>query len=420
MPRRTIPISDTEIRNTKVQDGKKEKVLYDGSGLQMHIQATGSRIWRFRYKHPIKGDRKFITFGHYPALTLSKAREMTSSAHRLLTSGLDPQFEREKELQAKAYEHSNTFAKIANEFIDKVKSKKVSQNHAEAIKDSLILHVFPYVGKKPINVLEALDFIEALRPMSNKGTLEQLSRVCQRINEVMDYAVNCGKIKYNPAQKISKVFESSKDVHYPTIRPTELPTLIKALAYANIQRKTRALIEFQLHTMTRPIEAVSAQWNHIDFSERVWKIPAKIMKMKKDHTIPLTEPVLKILQFMKSISGCNDLVFPSSKDPKKHMSSSTANTALKRNGFKGVLVAHGMRSIASTYLNENTDKMIPIVKRHRKELIEVCLAHKERDEVRAAYNHAEYIEARRKILNEWSDFILKSAKGFGTISNLLD
>ena len=172
--------------------------------------------------------------------------------------------------------------------------------------------------------------------------------------------------------------------------------------------------------MTRPIEAASAKWAHIDLNNKQWALPAEMMKMDRDYVIPLTPSAVKILNFLYDISGHRDYVFPSRADPKNHMNSQTANAVLKRNGFKGELVAHGMRSIASTYLNEKTDKLPSEEKRHRSELIEVCLSHKENDEVRAAYNHAQYIEARRKILNEWSDFILESAKGFGTICCIHD
>jgi hypothetical protein len=190
MAKTTTPLRDSQIRGAKPDDGKTEKVLYDGDGLQIHIKSNGSKLWNFRYYHPVTKKRQIIALGAYPALPISSAREQRAKALSLLALELDPKFEREKELKVKAREHSNTFAKIADEFISNIKSKKVSAKQAKAIRDSLVLHVYPFLGHKPINQLEAFDFIEALKPMSNKGILEQLNRVCQRINEVMDYAAN--------------------------------------------------------------------------------------------------------------------------------------------------------------------------------------------------------------------------------------
>lgn len=420
MARMTTPLRDSQIKTAKVEEGKTERVLYDGDGLQIHLKSNGSKLWNFRYKHPVTKQRRIMAFGAYPALSIANARELRQEALALLAIDLDPKLEKERKRRQQARDHSNTFLKVAEEFMNSIKRKKVSEDHANDIWRSLELHVFPFLGNKPISQLEAIDFIDALTPMETRGTLEQLKRMCQRVNEILDFATNKGYIKHNPASKISQTFSPPETQNLPTIPPSELPRLMKTLAFASIQRQTRLLLEWQLHTMARPNEAARVEWAHIDFGIKVWKVPKEQMKMRNDFAVPLTSSTENILKIMKGISGGRRYVFPKRGDPKGHMSSQTVNSALKRMGFHGELVSHGMRSIASTLLNENAANEKSAVIELRKELIELSLAHKEYDTVRHVYNYAEFIEARRKLLSEWSEFILESAKGYGTISNLID
>lgn len=181
-----------------------------------------------------------------------------------------------------------------------------------------------------------------------------------------------------------------------------------SLANASIKRITRCLIEWQLHTMTRPAEAATTRWADIDFDKRIWTIPPERMKKRRPHTIPLTEQALALLEALKPHSGHREYVFPADRNPRTHANSQTANMALKRMGFQDRLVSHGMRSMASTILNEHGD--------WDAELIEVALAHVDKDEVRSAYNQADYIERRRPMMNWWSDHIQQAATGSLSVS----
>ncbi len=264
------------------------------------------------------------------------------------------------------------------------------------------MHVFSNLGKIPIHKITAVKAIDTIEPIAVKGSLETVKRLCQRLNEIMVYAVNTGLIESNPLAGIGKAFQTPIKQHLPTLKPEELPDLLKALSFASIKTTTRCVIEWQLHTMVRPSEAAGTRWDEIDFDNNLWNISAKRMKGKKDHTVPLSTQALALLEVIKSISKNSQYVFPSDRSLKKPTNSSTANTALKRMGFDNQLVAHGLRSIASTTLNE--EGFDP-------DVIESALAHIGKNEVRNAYNRAIYLERRKPMMQWWSDHIEQSAMG---------
>jgi len=237
---------------------------------------------------------------------------------------------------------------------------------------------------------------------SRKSPFETVKRLCQRLNEVMVHAVNAGIIETNPLAGIGKAFKNPVKQHLPTLKPKELPFLLHTLSMASIKLTTRFLIEWQLHTMVRTNEAAGTRWDEIDFDQGLWNIPAERMKKKKAHVVPLTNQSLALLELIRPISGRSEFVFPSDRDPRKHANPQTANTALKRMGFDKQLVAHGMRSLASTILNE--EGFDP-------DVIEAALAHTGKDEVRNAYNRASYIERRKPVMKWWSEHIEKAASG---------
>ena len=229
-----------------------------------------------------------------------------------------------------------------------------------------------------------------------------MKRLCQRLNEIMLYAVNTGLIAANPLTGISKAFQAPIKQHLPTLTPEQLPTLMAALSIASIKITTRCLIEWQLHTMVRPSEAAGARWDEIDFENALWQIPAERMKKKKPHTVPLSQQSLELLDVMKPISSRSDYIFPSDRNIKTHTNSQTANTALKRMGFDKQLIAHGLRALASTTLNEQGFDA---------DIIEAALAHVGDNEVRNAYNRSEYIQRRIPMMDWWSEHIEKAATG---------
>lgn len=399
MPRQTKPLTATEVKNAKSKE--KEYSLVDGQGLKLRVLPSGSKQWQLNYYRPTNGKRANLNLGRYPEVSLVQARKSALEARELIAQRIDPQEHKEQKLQEHKAIHEHTFLNISKEWFE-IKKHDVTPDYAVDIWRSLELHIFPYLSDTPVKQITAPQVIELLRPIEAKGSLETVKRLIQRLNEVMGYATNCGFISANPLTGIRKAFKKPKKENMAALAPAELPELIEAIANANIKRTTRCLLEWQLHTMTRPSEASGARWNEIDWEEKVWTIPAERMKKRREHRIPLTEQMLAILEVIRPISGHREFIFPSDRDPKKPCNSQTANMALKRMGFAGRLVSHGLRSLASTTLNEQG---------FDRDLIEASLAHVDDNQVRSAYNRTDYLERRKPMMCWWSGHIEEAAKG---------
>ncbi|MCU8508389.1 integrase domain-containing protein [Vibrio vulnificus] len=399
MPRQTKQLSATEVKNAKPKE--KEYYLVDGQGLKLRVLPSGSKQWQLNYYRPISGKRANLNLGRFPEVSLVQARKSSLLAKELIAQGVDPQEDRKRKQQAHKEIHEHTFLNVTTEWFE-IKKDSVTPDYAIDIWRSLELHIFPHISDKPVKTITAPEIIELLKPIEAKGSLETVKRLAQRLNEVMNYAANCGLIQANPLTGIRAAFKKPKKENMAALTPAELPELMGAIAIASIKRTTRCLLEWQLHTMTRPAEASGARWDEIDWDEKIWTIPAGRMKKRREHRIPLTDQMLALLEVMKPISGHRDFVFPSDRDPKKPCNSQTANMALKRMGFAGRLVSHGLRSLASTTLNEQG---------FDPDLVEAALAHVDDNQVRSAYNRTDYLERRKPMMCWWSGHIEEAAKG---------
>lgn len=401
-------LSDVKVKAAKPKE--KDYILTDGNGLQMRVRINGSKLWNFNYIQPVTKKRINMGLGTFPEVSLAQARKRTVEARELVAQGLDPKEKRDAERHAKKAATEHTFENISTAWFE-LKKDSVTSAYAEDIWRSLTLHVFPVLGKIPISAITAPKVITLLRPLETKGSLETVKRLTQRLNEIMTYGVNSGLIHANPLSGIRSVFKKPKKTNMAALAPDELRELMVTIANASIKRTTRCLIEWQLHTMTRPAEAATARWADIDVEKKMWTIPAERMKKRRIHIIPLTDQAIALLEAIKPYSGHREYVFPADRDPRNHCNSQTANMALKRMGFEGRLVSHGMRSMASTILNEHA---------WDPELIEVALAHVDKDEVRSAYNRADYIERRRPMMVWWSEHIQEAATGNLSMSAIRD
>ncbi|EGR0419120.1 integrase domain-containing protein [Vibrio cholerae] len=399
MPRQTKQLSATEVKNAKAKE--KEYYLVDGQGLKLRVLPSGSKQWLFNYYRPTNGKRANLNLGRFPDVSLVQARKASLNAKELIAQGIDPQDERNRQQQAHKEIHEHTFVNVAKDWFA-IKQHDVTPDYALDIWRSLELHIFPHISDKPVKAITAPEIIELLKPIEAKGSLETVKRLTQRLNEVMNFATNCGLIQANPLTGIKAAFKKPKKENMAALTPAELPELMGAIANASIKRTTRCLLEWQLHTMTRPAEASGARWDEINWDEKIWTIPAERMKKRREHRIPLTEQMLALLEVMKPISGHRDFIFPSDRDPKKPCNSQTANMALKRMGFAGRLVSHGLRSLASTTLNEQG---------FDPDLVEAALAHVDDNQVRSAYNRTDYLERRKPMMSWWSGHIEEAAKG---------
>lgn len=382
--------------------------LVDGGGLKLRIKPSGGKFWVFNYTVPVIKKRSNMGLGSYPDVSLAKARERHKKYKALVLDNIDPIHQRQLEEKQAKEAHLQTFKAVALMWYEKKKTE-IKPQTAQAALNLLTNHAFPAFGNEPISQLKAFQVIELVRPIEAKGSLETVKRVCQRINEVMVHAVNCGLIEANPLTNIRQAFQAPKKTAMPSISPDRLPELMSALNRASIKLPTRCLIEWQLHTMTRPNEAATAKWQDIDFNTGVWVIPAEQMKKGIEQRIPLTPQTLALLDVMKPISQHREYVFPADRDPRSHANVQTANAAIKRMGFKGELVAHGLRSLASTALNaQGFDS----------DVIEAALAHIDTNEVRRAYNRTDYFERRKKMMCWWSEHVESAASGSSSLAGI--
>lgn len=393
MPRNVISLNATQVKQAKPKE--REYNLSDGKGLALRIKPNGSKLWIFNYYKPHTSKRSNIGIGNYPDVSLSEARDQREQFRKLLAKDIDPKENKDSEKQKAVLSAEQTFENVSKQWFE-VHASKVSEGTLKNIKRSFTNDVFPLVGKVPIEQLTAPKAIEVINAIVGRNSHEIARKVARRMNSVMTYAVNAGIIHHNPLIGIKELIPSTKVKHQPTISPDELPELMKALKYSSAKITTRCLIEFQLHTMVRPGEAAEARWSEIDFSQSIWAIPAERMKMDRPHLVPLTNQVLELLELMKPISFHREFIFPSHINPKKPANKQSANKALRDMGFRGRLVAHGMRALASTTLNEQG---------FEHDVIEAALAHKDENEVRAAYNRAQYLDRRRSMMEWWSNKI---------------
>ncbi|OAT28133.1 phage P4-associated integrase [Buttiauxella ferragutiae ATCC 51602] len=341
-----------------------------------------------------------VGLSSFPALSLADARALRAGYLSLLAKGIVPQVQAEVTEEQQQITLDNIFSTVAANWFQ-LKSKSVTPDYAKDIWRSLDKDVFPAIGEIPVQEIKARTLVEALEPIKARGALETVRRLVQRINEIMIYAVNTGLIDANPASGVGMAFEKPKKQNMPTLRPEELPKLMRSLVMSNLSVSTRCLIEWQLLTLVRPSEASGSRWEEIDLDAKLWTVPAERMKAKREHIVPLSPQALEILEVMKPISAHREHVFPSRNDPKQPMNSQTANAALKRIGFGAKLVAHGLRSIASTAMNEAGLSS---------DVIEAALAHSDKNEVRRAYNRSTYLEKRKDLMFWWGIFVNNANK----------
>jgi len=399
MAKKVNPLTNTQVKQAKPKD--KIYKLSDGDGLQLRIMPNGSKQWLLDYFKPFTKKRTSLSLGSYPEVSILEARKKRVASRELLAKDIDPKEYKDDQHREQLLLASHTLKSVAEDWFA-IKRTTIAENTAKSLWRKFENHVFPKLGHRPIDKILAPEAIEALKPLAAKGNLETTGKIIGHLNNIMTHALNTGILQHNPLSGIRSAFSAPKVTNMPTIKPNELGMLMKDISYASIKLVTRCLIEWQLHTMTRPSESAKAEWSEIDLENKLWVIPAERMKMRLEHKVPLTEQAIEILERLKPITGHRKHLFPSHIDHKKHCNVETANKALIRMGYKNRLVAHGLRALASTTLNE--EGLNP-------DVIEAALSHVDKNEVRRAYNRAEYLDSRRELMCWWSEHIQRAASG---------
>ena len=387
-----MPLNDMQIRRAKPE--AKAYTLGDGQGLSLLIEPNGSKSWRFRYR--FGGKPKMISLGVYPTITLADARSRRDDARKLVAEGKNPSEVRKEQKIALQPESESSFEMIANEW-HQMKSAKWSQGYASDIMEAFQNDIFPYIGARPVSEIKPLELLNVLRKIEKRGALEKMRKVRQRCSEVFRYAIATGRAEFNPAANLSSALEVHQSNHFPFLKADEIPDFLCALDSYTGSRLVQIATKLLMITGVRTIELRAAFWAEFDLDNALWEIPEKRMKMRRAHLVPLSAQALDLLNELKIMTGNYRYVFPGRNDPNKPMSEASINQVIKRIGYAGKVTGHGFRHTLSTILHE---------KGYPTAWVEIQLAHTDKNKIRGTYNHAQYIDDRREMMNWYSDYIL--------------
>lgn len=387
-----MPLTDTAIRNAKPKE--KQYKLSDQRGLYLLVLKSGKY---FRFDYRFAGKRKTLALGVYPDTSLAEAREKRDEARKLLAKDIDPS-ERKKEKKAALKEMAkNNFESIAREWIEK-KRAKWSDGHTHGVTRKLELNIFPWLGKRPIKQISTKELLRILEKMEKRGVPYSAGRVKSIVGQVFRYAIATDRAENDPSVALTGALTSTERKNRAALTdPNKIGGLLRAIDDYDGHIVTISALKLAPLVFVRPGELRHAEWSEVDLENATWKIPTEKMKMKSPHIVPLSRQAMEIFKTLKPITGNGRYVFPSLRSTVRPMSNNTVNAALRRLGYsKEEMTGHGFRGMASTLLHEQGWKS---------DVIERQLAHAERNSVKAAYNHAEHLPERTKMMQAWADYL---------------
>jgi integrase len=386
-----MALTDTAVRNTKPKE--KAYKLFDGGGLFLMVNPKGSRYWRLKYRY--QGKEKLLALGVYPDVSLKTARDRRDAARAQIADGIDPSQARKATKAAQS--DADSFEAVAREWWGQ-REPNWSKTHSSRILLRLNKDVFPWVGKRPIGEITAPELLTVLRRIENRGAVETAHRIHQSCGQIFRYAVATGRAERDPSADLKGALPPTRQKHHASITdPKKVGELLRAIEGYEGSLVTRCALQLASLTFVRPGELRHAEWSEINIDKAEWRISAEKMKMSAVHIIPLSSQALSVLREIQPLTGHGKYVFPGIRSLKRPMSENTVNAALRRLGYtKDEMTGHGFRSMASTILNEQG---------WHRDAIERQLAHAERNSVRAAYNYAEHLPERVRMMQAWADYL---------------
>lgn len=392
-------LTPSAVANAKPQE--KPYKLTDERGLYLLVRPSGARWWRFDYRRPDTGKRNTLSLGTFPEVSLKRARERREEARALLADGIDPGQQRQAEREARA----DTFAAVAADWLER---QRASMTTGTVEKAQWQLSLVPDLAPRPVSELTAPEVLRALRKIEAKGTHDTVHRVKQRIGQVMRYAITVGLAERDPTADLRGALAPVVTTPRAAVTdPAAVADLLRALDAYTGQPATAAALRLAPLLFVRPGNLRAMEWAELDLDAAQWRIPAGKMKMREAHIVPLAAQAVAILRELQPLSSRSRYVFPSLRSADRPMSENTINAALRRLGFdKETMTGHGFRAMASTRLNELG---------WSPDVIERQLAHAERNKVRAAYNRAQYLDERTRMMQAWADYLDGLRAGTGNV-----
>ena len=367
--------------------------LPDFESLYLYITPSGTKSWRYDYQ--FNGKRKTLTIGKYPYISLSEARNEKELARQLLAHGKDPSFERKKSALLANVESDNTFKSIASEWHS---SKKLtwSKKYANEIISIFERDIYPFIGNEPINKIKPLEMLTVLKAIESRGALEIAKKARMRCGEVFRYAIITGRAEVNPTAELSSAMAKTQSKNFPFLATdAEMSEFLKSLKGYSGNILTRYATMLLIYTVPRTIELLTLKWSNINFEQKLATIDEEVVKKDRVHLIPLATQAIEILKFLQPITGHGEFVFPNRNHPSKPMSNGAILHVIRRLGFANRASGHGFRHQFSSVLNEHG---------FNRDWIEKQLNHEE-GSVRGIYNHAQYLEGRREMMQWYADYI---------------
>ena len=390
-------LTDSLIKSLKGKS--KQYAQNDGDGLSLLVLPNGTMSWRYRYR--FVGKAKMLSLKSYPEVSLKQARDGRDELKRILESGKDPSLFRKQAGKEMLDAQANTFEGVAKAWHERWKVDKTPE-HAERVWRRLELNIFPHLKNIPISQITAKALKQIIQKMEDRDATSMTRRLLNSCSQVFGYAVHEELMDINPAKNIDAklAFKPHVEKNFKRVTIKELPALLRDIDGYGISvagtELTRLGLQLLAYTFVRTSELIGARWDEIDLKKGVWQIPAERMKMRNPHIIKLSTQALDIFKRLHEITGGRELVFPNANNPKRTMSNNTMIFALYRLGYHSKMTSHGFRGIASTALHEQGFPHAHI---------ELQLAHSEKDKVSSAYNYAEYLEPRAKMLQSWADYL---------------
>ena len=383
-------MSLTDIAIRKALPREKSYKLYDEKGLFIEVPPKGNKRWRFRYR--LYGKEKLLSVGTYPKVTLAQARKEASEMRERLGQGTDPSLYRKQEKLSKAV----TFEAVSKEWLEAQRDSIKANTYEKS--EWLLGLLYPVIGSIPIAEIEAPDLLAALRPVEARGRIETAHRAKQKAGQVFRYAIATGRAVRDPSPDLKSALKPVKTRHHAAItNPEKIGELLRAIDGYQGNAETVCALQLAPLVFLRPGEIRHMEWSEIDTEAAEWRIPAGKMKVPREHIVPLSSQALQILAKLKTFSNRSRYVFPNVRSAQRPMSENTLNAAIRRLGYtEEEMTSHGFKTTASTRLNEMG---------WAPDVIELQLAHVERNKVRAAYNRAQRMEERRRMMQAWADYL---------------
>lgn len=397
----------TDIACKSAKPKEKAYKLSDGGGMFLHVMPHGSRLWKLKYRH--LGKENLISLGAYPQISLAAARDKREAIKKALKEGIDPSLAKKEEKRLAKHNADNTFEVIAREWHEHSK-EKWNPIYRDNIIHRLEMDIFPEIGSRPVKDITPPQILDAMRKIERRGAHEMARRALQTTGQIFRYAVATGRAESDPTRDLKGALKPFKRGHFAALESKELPEFLKVLGRndSRLFPQTIRAVKLLMLTFVRTSELIGARWEEFDFEAGLWEIPAVRMKMKKAHVVPLSRQAMELFLEQRELTAQWEWVFPNQVRSRKPMTNNTVLMALRRMGYQGKMTGHGFRALAMSTIKEKLG--------YRHEVVDRQLAHVPANQVDKAYDRAQFLDDRTKMMQEWADYLDGLASGGKVIS----